>query len=326
VQVDDVVGLLRGVVFVSGALAAAGAVLAVYVLRRHRGARIGLTVTAALLVVVTTTIAGPLPLLVALAAAMLWGREAREWFAGPSERTATGAGVPAAGAPPSGSRAHQPVERPQPPVPPPGWQVPSRETGRPPWTQSWPPPVPGYGHDRSGQPTGAAVRPGAVTAAAVLTWVFCALAAAVFSMLVFSLVVLPDRLLEALQANPEVAALAPTRTQLLGALWVLSAVGIFWSLAAIALAVLAFRRVQVGRVALVVSSLLSGLVALLAAPTGLANAVAAFTAAGLLLGGSARRWYSRRQPPAGPFPGPPPTGPRYGGPPPPPPPGKPPVW
>ena len=83
----EVVDLLRGLVLFSGALAAAGAVLAVFALQRHRGARIGLTVVAALMLFSATFVSGILPVLVAVAASMLWGREARDWFAGRAPRS-----------------------------------------------------------------------------------------------------------------------------------------------------------------------------------------------------------------------------------------------
>ncbi len=65
---DQVVDLLRGVVLFSGALAAAGTVLAVFALQRHRGARIGLSVVAVLMLFSATFVSGILPVLVAVAA------------------------------------------------------------------------------------------------------------------------------------------------------------------------------------------------------------------------------------------------------------------
>jgi hypothetical protein len=83
---------------------------------------------------------------------------------------------------------------------------------------------------------------------------------------------------------------------------VFSAVAIFWCLAAIALAALAFRRVNAGRVGLVVSAAVAGLVGVLTL-VGLVHAVAAFTVLVLLYVGGANQWYAddpppRPQPPA----------------------------
>ncbi len=82
VGVEDVLDFLHVVVLVSGALAAAGLVLAVYAFQRHRGARIGLTVTAALLMVTATFVSEILPLVVVGGVVLLWSRDARDWFAG----------------------------------------------------------------------------------------------------------------------------------------------------------------------------------------------------------------------------------------------------
>ena len=83
-----VVEMLRVLVLVSGALAAAGAVLSIFVLQRHKGARVGLSVIAVLMLFSASFVSGLLPILVAVAASMLWGREARDWFAGRPPRPA----------------------------------------------------------------------------------------------------------------------------------------------------------------------------------------------------------------------------------------------
>lgn len=104
-EVAQVVDLMRVLVYVAAALAAAIFVLAIYVLQRHRGARIGLTVAAALLLF-TTPVAGLMPMLVALAAALLWSTPARDWFAG---RPVTQPAARSVGAPPN--RPERPPER-----------------------------------------------------------------------------------------------------------------------------------------------------------------------------------------------------------------------
>ncbi len=81
VTVDQVTELARVLALVSGALAATALVFAVYVLQRHRVARIGFTVTAGLLLL-TIPVAGAMPFLVAAAAGLMWSRPARDWYAG----------------------------------------------------------------------------------------------------------------------------------------------------------------------------------------------------------------------------------------------------
>ena len=107
--------------------------------------------------------------------------------------------------------------------------------------------------------------------------------------------------------------------------------GIFWSVSAMALAVLAFRRVQLGRIGLVVSALFAAVLATVAVPFGWLHAAAAIATVVLLLLGSTGRWYaagsSQHRGPGGP------PAHQHGGPPQLPPPprpqqptGKPPVW
>jgi hypothetical protein len=77
----DVLAVMRVMAFFAGGLAAAGAVLAVFVARRHQGARVGFSVIAALLLL-TTPVAGMLTFLVGIAAVLLWSEPSRAWFSG----------------------------------------------------------------------------------------------------------------------------------------------------------------------------------------------------------------------------------------------------
>jgi hypothetical protein len=81
-----------------------------------------------------------------------------------------------------------------------------------------------------------------------------------------------------------------------------------------ALAVLAYRRVEVGRLLLMASAAVASLVCLLAVPVGWLHAVAALTTVALLNRRSTRAWFAGRDLPSGPPP--PPQQPRE----------KPPVW
>jgi hypothetical protein len=265
IGVDGVVDLLRGIVLLSGGLAAAGAVLAVYCLRRHRGARIGLSLVAVAMLFSTTFVAGLLPFVVALAASMLWRREARDWFDGREPRPA---GAPAGA--PAPAQAAQP------------------------YAQSYAPPYPTVQHPGTPypmvqQPVGER-RPGSVMAAALVTWVCAGFTTFVLLLLVLVLLVQEGELLTALQDNPEVASQGYTHDQLVGALWVIAVLGIAWSLVASVLAALAVRRVQAARLALVVSAVLSGLL-------GVGTVVlplAAVATVVLLLRPEVNRWFSRR--------------------------------
>src|SRR6476619_3605253 len=107
-----VVEMLRALVLVSGALAAAGAVLSIFVLQRHKGARVGLSVIAVLMLFSASFVSGLLPILVAVAASMLWGREARDWFAGRPPRPALETSGPPAGSEPGDARGDARVDAP----------------------------------------------------------------------------------------------------------------------------------------------------------------------------------------------------------------------
>lgn len=283
----SVVDLLRGLVLFSGALAAAGAVLAVYSLRRHRGARVGLSVTAGLMMVSATFVAGILPVVVVAAAAMLWGRDARDWFDGREPRPrARPSSVPerpsqqdlTSWPPPSGPGRPAPAPGPAPPPVDPGGQQPA---------VAYPPPR--ALHRPAGDPSR---RPGTVTAAAWITWVFSALVVLAFGVLVLTILLQRERLLEELQKSPRVADQGFSARQILGFLWVLSAVSIFWALVAITLAALAFRRINAGRIGLVVSSAFAAVLCLVAVPVGWPHAAAAVACAVLLGRRSSRAWFA----------------------------------
>jgi hypothetical protein len=170
----QVLEILRGLMLFAGAAAAAATVLAVYVLQRNNGARVGLTVAAVAIMATAPFTGSPFAVLVAAATMMLWTRPARDWFAGrtpaqaaaaleqrgtnvsTSEHPPTGQG-PSAG--PSGSTewprmSDQSSDRPQPP-PTEGFGAP------PPPSQSGAPaspqgqqPGPSYGQEPYGQPYG----------------------------------------------------------------------------------------------------------------------------------------------------------------------------
>ncbi|MEP7089001.1 MAG: hypothetical protein ABI776_02745 [Nocardioidaceae bacterium] len=313
--VDGVLDVMRGVVLLSGGLAAAGAILAVYALRRHRGARVGLSVVAVVMLFSTTFVAGLLPVVVAFATVMLWSRDARDWFDGRPPRTRSqatrSAGTPppvppvppvprptmAAWQPPAQQPAQQPTQQPT--------QAPAQQPFQPPAAPlgAWPPAL------RSAVPTDSR-RPVAVTVAVLLTWVSCALAVLLGALLVVVLLTQRTELLDAVAKDPDIAAAGYTSEQILGGLWVFAAMAMFWALSAAALAVLALRRVRAGQLGLVVSAGLAAVVGLLT----IIVPVAAIATVVLLLRGSSNRWFMEAgrqpsnqppiQPPAGPSDGP----------------------
>lgn len=82
ISLDIALEWVRVVLYVSAAAAATAAILGVYVLRRDRGARIGLTVATVPIVLGAPFAGGFLAAIVAASTAMLWTGPARDWFAG----------------------------------------------------------------------------------------------------------------------------------------------------------------------------------------------------------------------------------------------------
>jgi hypothetical protein len=311
VGVDGVTDILRGVVLFSGALAAAGVILAVYCLRRHRGARVGLSVVAVLMLFTTTFVAGLLPFVVALAASMLWRREARDWFDGRQPQPASRPGPSSSpdGPPPSTS----------PWAPPEPGQGGTPGSAADPGTTGagatgtgatgWPPPyptgpgdrppfgTPGFGTPGFGAPSPWAApptgvrRPGSVTTAVWITWVCCAVTTLLMVLLVVLLLAERDQLLTELRRNPSIADTGYSSDQLVASLWVVAAVGIFWSLAASALAALAFQGFRSGQVGVLVSAVMAGLIGI----ATLVVPVLALATVVLLLLSPSNRWFATRR-------------------------------
>ena len=174
----------------------------------------------------------------------------------------------------------------QTPVAPPASPPPaSRVFGTAP-AAGWPSPYAG------GQP--GARRPGAVTVAAWLTLGFSAATGMLLLLVLVTLLAEKGQLVSALQKNPQIAQQGYSGAELLSALWVIVAVGLFWTLAAIALAVLALNRVRAGQVGLLVSSLLAGVLGLATVVVPLAAAVTV----ALLLRSDANRWFAGRETPS----------------------------
>lgn len=333
---------LHVTVLANGAFAATAAVLGVYVFQRHQGARIGFTIAAGLLVVGMWVVAGFLPsvlvgvtIVVAFAAALMWSPPARDWFAGRAPRQPE----PLVAPPPRPIRHDPPPASPPssswaPPVAPPGESAPGASPQpapaaypfgeQRPSTATLPYPAPSALGATPEQPV-AARRPGAVAAALLMTWLCSGVVLFSFGVVLLMLLLAQDTLLSAVRRNPAVQDYGLTTADLLSALWVTVAIFLFWSLAGLVLATLAWRRVTFGWVLLVVSAVMTALVGFVTFPFGLLVGIPAALTAGLLLSGPARRWYLQRDqlPPQGPE-----QGPQQGSQPqqPGPPPGQPPVW
>jgi hypothetical protein len=207
-------------------------------------------------------------------------------------------GTPQQGQPPYG----QPPQG-QPQYAPPQYGPP--QYGQPPFDQ---PPFdqpqygqPPYGpqHAPYGYPSAAAERrPVTVTIAAALTWVFAGITLLGYTLIILALVAAQDQLIDALQSEPQFQELGLPTRDFLAVLWTMCAVVMVWCVAALVLAVLAFRRSNWARIVLAVSAAASGLLTLLAvvsAPFLIFHLLASLATVVLLFVGGSNRWYARRE-------------------------------
>ncbi len=302
VTVDQVLDGLRVLGYGAGALAAAGVVLGVFVALRHRGARVGFTVVAALLLLTMPT-TGLLPVLPAIAAAMLWRRDARDWFAGRAPVPAARQEPPASPfAPPSTPPPPPPSEPaaapPHPPHPPHRTPAPS-----PPYAEPRPPqpawqqaPQPGQQPHPAWSAPEQLRRPGTVTAAAVLALLGSALGLLVGASVLVVLAVSPATVEDAITAEAELERLDLTLDQVVAVLWGTGALMVLWSLVSAVLAFLVLRRSTVARVLLAVSSGMAALLSLLAILSGVAlvTLLLGVVTLALLFTGGANDWFAGR--------------------------------
>lgn len=326
--VPATVEILRSLMLVTGAVAAAATVLAIYVFQRNKSARIGYSVSAALIMLTAPVSGSFLPVMIAFSAIMMWSRPARDWFSGDpaAARLVDQTGTPvSSGQPPdaeipssddagslewprmpgsSPDRSGPPPTQgfgsppqagsdPQPQPGPEGQSQPSQSWAPPTYVPQQPPHQYG-GQPGHAQPRDAQKRPTTVTIAAWLTWGFSSLTLLAFAVVVLAMLAARDQLVDSLQSDPNFAALHLATDDVMAVLWAMSAVVLFWCAAAITLAALAYRGMNWARITLVVSSSFALLFSLAAFPVGLLHAMAAGATITLLFVGGANQWYSRR--------------------------------
>jgi hypothetical protein len=161
---------------------------------------------------------------------------------------------------------------------------------------------PYYGAPR--RPVDPDQRPTTVSIAAWITWGLSALTAVGLVIAGIALTVGGQDLVRQLEQDPTYRELQNVPTdQLIAGTWVLIAVGLFWSVAAMVLAWFAYRRANWARVTLVVSSAITALFSLLTFPVGILQTFGAAAVIALLFTGGANEWYARRAAVQG-YPGP----------------------
>jgi hypothetical protein len=291
---------IRVMCMVAAGAATASTILGVQALRRSTGARLALTLLAPLVLIGGFATAGIFAPMVVAGVVMLWLRPTRDWFAGRAWLPAATVGSrrPDPFAPqhrPEGTDAGvPPAASPAPPAPP--------AQAAP---QDQPPPHPHpYGDPVPMAPGGSwssygvrAKRPAALVAACVIVWVSCALVSGF--MLVMSLVmaVARDELFAEIERQePNFDMKGMSQAELATGTFVLTAVVVLWSVAAIVLAVLAIRGLPLARAALAVSTGATSLVLLgatLLSPALVVLLAASLVTLWLLLRADVTAWFKR---------------------------------
>ncbi len=326
VTLDQATAAVRAALSVTAVCAAIAVVLGIYVLQRHRGARVGLTVVAVPLLLTAPLVGGFLGALVAVATLMLWNGPAGDWIAGRPVRTATGPAArgrsapPTSDRPPSGSAAPPQAQSPSEPQPPPQTDAPStRETSAAPGaTEGFgtpvaeerlaapldqPVPPPGYA---PGWPTSAAdARPAPVRVACLVTWVFTGIVVLLYLFAVVALVVDRQAIVDRVVDSPTWRDAGLSDESLVPLLWLGVTMFLAWGVAAMVLAWFTWRRHDWARYLLVASAGLTLLVGFVAFPVGLVHQIACGVTIGALFSARSRAWFAGRppSPPPGQHPG-----------------------
>ena len=280
-DVSQALTLLRVALMVVAGCATAAALLGWQVLKRNHRARIGLSVLAVPIFLGGLATGGILTSVVAASTLLLWIGPSGEWFRG-SAPTPPGTDHGATRQPSHDPLATPPAEPPPAAAPPAGPPPGAPRTT----TQLLAPPPGAPTTDR---------RPDALTWACVLTWACCGMAFVIMVVSVVLMATSPDLVLEELRRQN--ADLAVGDVGLLRATTYVSAsIAGVWSVAAMLLAVLAYRRVRWARLALVVSAAAAAVLCLLAVASTLVTVVPAVVCVAtvlLLNRPDVRAWFTR---------------------------------
>lgn len=316
IGVESALQTLRVLAMVAAGCATASAILGWHVLKRNRSARLALSVIAVPLFVSGLVAGGFMSSIVVVAAMMLWLQPARDWFNGvtpqranlrsmvadPFSRRTSGQDEADAAGAGSDRPASPPVSAPvQPPASPPA----DGSAGEPrPWSGFGDQPSPGLaplGSPFGGPPAGEAptARPGAVTVACVITWVFSGLALALSLLSFVAVAVAPSAVLdELLRQDPQFDQQGLSDPVVVSTLLVFTVLLALWSVAGIVLAALVHRRVGWARIALIISAAMVAVFALLGSISSfvlVVPLVAGTLTVSLLLRRETRAWFASGQ-------------------------------
>lgn len=290
IDLETALQWMRVILMTVAGCATAAAVLGVQVLRRSRGARKLLTLLAIPIFLGGFVAGGFLTALVAASIALLWVGPSGQWLHDGAPTSSRGfldrPKVPASA---PAEAEQRPSAAPKPPAAPPSpFHQPSS-------------PAPTARRLFEDQPQAAGQRgrrPDAVVWACVLVWAFCGLVVVVMAATVALVAGDPALVLDQLRDQDEDLAIQDTGV-LVNATYAMAVVLVVWSLVAAAFAVLAYRGRPPGRVGVLVSSAVAGVLCLagvFASFVLILPAGAAMVTVALMSRPEVRAWYGERGP------------------------------
>lgn len=284
-SVDDVLLGMRILSMIAAACATAAAILGVYVLRRSRPARIGLTALAAPLMVTGLVVGGFIAAMVAVAAVMLWLQPARDWYDGRAPRPPAPRPEPQRVAPPeAGPTAALPTSAPPSAEPRPYAGFGTAAAPQPPYPYGAPPPP--------------ARRPGAVLWACALTWAFSGLVAVGMVLAAVVVAMSPEQLMDELRRQDAALAEDVSEDLLVATTIAMTVVLLVWCVVAAVAAWFTFRQAAWAQITLIVSAAGAGLICLVGTLVGSFPLVVLLagcsTTVALLLRPESRAWFAAR--------------------------------
>jgi hypothetical protein len=315
IGVEDWLTIMHTVALVAAGCATATAILGWHVLKRSRGARIGLSVVAVPLFFTGLFAGAFLSSMVAVAAALLWTKPSRDWFDGiaaaPAPQTGRSAspgqsgGWPPTAGPPASDPPASGTSYPLPPPTGPSYPLPPPPgSADQPQPQPQPPPYPAprppvlrpaaLGAHR---PAFSTARPTELLQACTLTWVCAGVVLAGSAIVVLAMALDPSLAKDLYEKDTSFADAGLTPTSMRSFFLAICSFLAVWSTGAIVLAVFAFRGRNWARIGLLASAASSAIFCLALAVSspvlvipGLASGAAAF----LLLRPHVRDWFTNR--------------------------------
>lgn len=289
IGVGTVLDTLHVLALITGACAAATVILGWHVLQRHRASRVALTILAVPLLLAGMSSGGFFSTLVAVAVALLWVPQARDWFDGvPARESAPPSTPPSTPPNPTPPPASDTSRADVPPAAPSPRAYDAFGTPQQPGPPAWPasPPAPAM--------TRPTRRPTALTWAAVLTWVLCALGVVALVLTGVAASADPRTVYdEMLRQNPELRGQGLTQDMAVAAIWVGVVLGIAACAFTAVVAYLTVRGHGWARVTLIALVAVAAGVLLLTtvfAPPAALGLAAAVVALALLLRPEVRAW------------------------------------